>query len=161
SLPWLALLSLAATARDIYAAPAVLGFALLIALWVQEAQQRPTRLDLWCVGGTALLVALVGTAFLLALPVLVLAGAIPRAQGVIAGLMVAVPGAGLLLAARRAQRQRALCRALGMSYAAYALMLCVTALVAFPVIDRWQDLGALARRIRQDTQSQPLALLAP
>lgn len=161
SLPWLALLSLAATARDIYAAPAVLGFALLIALWAQEAQQRPTRLDLWCVGGTALLVALVGTALLLALAVLALAGAIPRAQAVIAGLVVAAPGAGLLLGARRAQRQRALCRALGMSYASYALMLCVTALVAFPVIDRWQDLGALARRIRQDTQSHPLALLAP
>lgn len=39
SLPWLVLLSLAATARDIYAAPALLGFSLLIALWVGESQQ--------------------------------------------------------------------------------------------------------------------------
>src|SRR5262249_30553663 len=110
SLPWLALLSLAATARDLYAAPAGLGFALLIALWAREAQQRPTRLDLWCVGGTAALVALVATALVLALAVLVLAGAVPPARGVIGGLVVAVPGAGLLLGAHRAQRQRALCR---------------------------------------------------
>ena len=33
--------------------------------------------------------------------------------------------------------------------------------MAFPVIDRWQDLGALAREIRSDTRAQPLALLAP
>ena len=39
SLPWLVLLSLAATARDIYAAPALLGFSLLIALWVSESQR--------------------------------------------------------------------------------------------------------------------------
>ena len=39
------LLSLAATARDIYAAPALLGFALLAALWLQRGAAAPTRLD--------------------------------------------------------------------------------------------------------------------
>jgi hypothetical protein len=50
---------------------------------------------------------------------------------------------------------------LTLTYAAYAAAVCLSALVAFPVIDRWQDLGALAREIRSDTRAQPLALLAP
>src|SRR6266853_2871642 len=45
SLPFLALLSVAATARDIYAAPALLGFGVLTGLWACEAQRAPTRLD--------------------------------------------------------------------------------------------------------------------
>ena len=52
SLPFLLLLTLAATARDIYAAPAVLGVSLLIALEVSELQRlwaprrsRPPALD--------------------------------------------------------------------------------------------------------------------
>jgi len=40
SLPFLALLSVAATARDIYAAPALLGFGVLTGLWACEAQPR-------------------------------------------------------------------------------------------------------------------------
>src|SRR5437899_2484035 len=45
SLPFLAVLSLAATARDIYAAPAILGLAALAGLWSREAERAPTRLD--------------------------------------------------------------------------------------------------------------------
>src|SRR3569833_2104260 len=36
SIPFIALRSVASTARDIYAAPAVPGFALLVALWALE-----------------------------------------------------------------------------------------------------------------------------
>jgi 4-amino-4-deoxy-L-arabinose transferase-like glycosyltransferase len=39
SLPFLLLLSLAATARDIYAAPSLLGVSLLVALYLSEAQR--------------------------------------------------------------------------------------------------------------------------
>jgi 4-amino-4-deoxy-L-arabinose transferase-like glycosyltransferase len=161
SLPWLALLSLAVTARDIYAAPALLGFALLIALWTQEAQQRPTRLDLWCVGGTVVLVALLAVILLAALAVLGLAGAASPALVLAATAGIAVAGALLLAGARRARRQGMLNRSLILSYTTWVLTVAVSALVAFPVIDRWQDLGTLARLIRQDTHSQPLALLAP
>jgi 4-amino-4-deoxy-L-arabinose transferase-like glycosyltransferase len=161
SLPWLALLSLAATARDVYAAPAVLGFALLIALWAEEAQQHPTPLDLWCVGGTVALVAVLAAALLAALAVLTLAGALPAAVVIAAAVAIALPGTLLLVGAQRARRQRALCRSLTMSYTAYALTVSLSALVAFPVIDRWQDLGALARRIHRAAQARPLALLAP
>src|SRR5215469_11711109 len=45
SLPFLALLSVAATARDVYAAPALLGFGVLAGLWMHDAQRSPTPLD--------------------------------------------------------------------------------------------------------------------
>src|SRR5262249_8234228 len=45
SLPFLALLSLAATARDVYAAPSLLGLGLLAGLWARETQQSPAGLD--------------------------------------------------------------------------------------------------------------------
>ena len=44
-IPFLVLLSLAATARDIYAAPALIGFGLLAGLWLQCAQRGPDGLD--------------------------------------------------------------------------------------------------------------------
>src|SRR5437764_2393480 len=55
SLPFLALLSAAATARDIYAAPALLGLAVLTGLWACDAQRAPTRLDWLAVTGTRVL----------------------------------------------------------------------------------------------------------
>ena len=46
SLPALAVLSLAATARNIYLAPALPGFALLLAWWVSETIRSADRWDL-------------------------------------------------------------------------------------------------------------------
>jgi hypothetical protein len=46
-------------------------------------------------------------------------------------------------------------------YGGYAAAVCLAALVVLPVIDRWQDLPALARRIHADTAHEPLALLDP
>jgi len=52
-------------------------------------------------------------------------------------------------------------RSVGWIYGAYAAAVCLAALVVLPVIDHWQDLPALARRIRADTAHEPLALLDP
>jgi 4-amino-4-deoxy-L-arabinose transferase-like glycosyltransferase len=161
SLPFLLLLSLAATARDIYAAPALLGFALLAALWLQEAQAAPTRLDQWCVRGTRVLAAIVGGLLVAALVVLALAGSAARASTVVVSLGILALGIPALRRSQRAQARGALGQSLVWTYAAYAAALSLSALVAFPVIDRWQDLGGLARRIRADTAHQPLALLDP
>jgi hypothetical protein len=73
-------------------------------------------------------------------------------------LAVGIPA---LRRSQRAQARGALGQSLAWTYAAYAAALSLSALVAFPVIDRWQDLGGLARRIRADTAHQPLALLDP
>ncbi|HUL19466.1 MAG TPA: glycosyltransferase family 39 protein [Steroidobacteraceae bacterium] len=161
SLPLLVLLSFAATARDIYAAPSLLGLAVLAALWAQEAQRAPTRLDSLCVAGTSWLVGLLGAALLAGLAVLMLSGAASVTAALAAAGGILLLGGSALRRARRAHARGALAKSLTLTYAAYAAAVCLSALVAFPVIDRWQDLGALGREIRADTRAQPLALLAP
>jgi 4-amino-4-deoxy-L-arabinose transferase-like glycosyltransferase len=161
SLPFLVLLSLAATARDIYAAPSLLGFALLAALWLQHAQRAPTRLDRLCVRGTRVLIGILGGLLLAALAVLALAGSAARGWTVAVCAAILALGTPLLRRSRQAQARGALGESLVCAYAAYVVALSLSALVAFPVIDRWQDLGSLARRIRTDTAHQPLALLDP
>ena len=46
-------------------------------------------------------------------------------------------------------------------YSGYAAAFCLAALIVLPVIDRWQDLPALAQRIHTDTVHERLALLDP
>jgi 4-amino-4-deoxy-L-arabinose transferase-like glycosyltransferase len=159
SLPFLALLSLAATARDVYAAPALLGLALLAGLWLATAQRAPTRFDALALRATRALVALLAALLLLGLAVLSVSGAGWCAvAAAIAGF--AACGAALAVAAR-AQRRGDFGRSLGWTYGAWAAAICCTALAAFPVVDRWQNLTALAARIRADSAHRPLALLDP
>jgi len=161
AIPWLAVLSLAATARDIYAAPALLGFALLAGLWLQAAQASPARIDRLCTAGTLAVVALFGVLTLAALAVLAAAGAArPAAAAASAALIVGLGGVALARAAR-ALRVADLWRALAWCYSGYAAALVLGFLVIGPVIDRWQDLGGLAQRIHRDTAHAPLALLDP
>lgn len=161
SLPFLVLLSVAATARDIYAAPALLGFGLLAGLWAEDARRLPRRGDAFAALGT---VALVGAMAL----VLALALAVFSAAGLGAPVLYAAAACGVIAAAAvplgfavRAQRNGDYPRSLAWSYAGYALALCLAARMILPVIDRWQDLPALAARIHSDTAQQPLALLDP
>jgi hypothetical protein len=161
SLPWLGLLCLAATARDVYAAPVLLGVALLAALWLPLAQGAPTRLDRWCVAATRVLVGLVACALMAALGLLAwmgLASAPACTAAALGVLLFAVPA---LLHSARAQRRGELRESLLRSYAGYAAALCLSAMLVFPVIDRMQDLRSLAHRVRADTAQQPLALLDP
>jgi 4-amino-4-deoxy-L-arabinose transferase-like glycosyltransferase len=161
SVPFLILLSLAATARDIYAAPALLGCGLLAGLWVDEARRSSTRLDRAAVVGTLILVAAIALGCVLALGVLAAAGAL--AAGPCAGVALgvgALAGVALGLAAR-ALRIGDLPRSLLWSYLGYAAAVCLSARLILPVVDGWQDLPALAARIHADTAAQPLALLDP
>src|ERR1700704_220935 len=141
-LPFLALLSVAATARDIYAAPALLGLAVLTGLWAGDAQHSPTRLDQLAVTATRILAGALGG---------VLAAALAAAISTLSALMLAA----------QSQHRGDLQRSLAWTYTGYAAALCFTALAALPVIDRWQDLPALARRIHADSARQTLALLDP
>ena len=163
SLPWLVLLSLAATARDVYAAPALLGFSLLIALWASEAQ-RLAGTPLTALRWTRWTVAVISTVFT-ATAIAVAAihwRAPPRALTTL-GLAAAGLTATALALRRSAQMQRSgrIIESVGWTYGAYAAAFCLSALAVFPTIDRWQDLSALARRIHAQTLHQPLALLNP
>jgi hypothetical protein len=165
--PFFLLLSFAATARDIYAAPILLGFGLLIALWLSElvvGARRPSlsRFDRFAIRGTQVLVGLIAVAFGVVLVVLALAA--PALSGVNyainAVVVVAIAGITLLFAWNM-QRSGDLLRAMAWTYIAYAATLTLGGLAIFPVIDRWQDLPSLARNIHEDARSAPLALLDP
>jgi 4-amino-4-deoxy-L-arabinose transferase-like glycosyltransferase len=159
TLPFLVLLSIAATARDIYIAPVLLGFSVLVALWAGEARRETTGLDETAIRWTRGLVGLIACIFAAVLCILAGAGA-GIVSGVAALCVIAVSFTSLRFAAQ-SQRTGDLGRSFAWTYVAYAAALCLTALAAFPVVDRWQNLPALAARIHVDSQHDALALLNP
>jgi len=161
SLPFLALLSVAATARDIYAAPALLGLAVLTGLWAGDAQRSPTRLDQLAVTSTRFLAGALGGVLVAALAVLFASGAGAPFACLAAALAAAISTLTALMLAAQSQHRGDLQRSLAWTYTGYAAALCFTALAALAVVDRWQDLPALARRIHADCARQTLALLDP
>jgi hypothetical protein len=165
--PFLVLLSLAATARDIYAAPVLLGFGLLVGLWLSElvvGGRRPalSRFDRFAIRGTQVLVALIAVAF--AAVLVVLATAAPGLSGINytinAAVIIAIAAITLLFASNM-QRSGDIFRALAWTYTAYAATLTLGGLAIFPTMDRLQDLPSLARNIHDDSRGSPLALLNP
>jgi 4-amino-4-deoxy-L-arabinose transferase-like glycosyltransferase len=64
SLPPLAVLSMAATARNIYFAPALPGIALLLAWWTREISEGPDRWDIRALRATSVLLLLAYCALL-------------------------------------------------------------------------------------------------
>ena len=183
SLPFLLLLSLAATARDVYAAPALLGVSLLVALEVSEAQRHDSQGSrdhlLWtrrlvativCMLAVALAVLCLGSVLSrapdlpvpgLRPPILQLAVIIGEYSGAAMAILVAVWH--LLRRAAAAQQRRQVLQSLQWTYAAYAAAFCIASLALFPTIDRWHDLPALAKQIQfdVDTEHAKLALLNP
>jgi hypothetical protein len=165
--PFLLLLTFAATARDIYAAPILLGFGLLIGLWLSElvvGGRRPSlsRLDRFAIHGTNVLVAVIALAFGAILVILALAA--PGLSGInyaINAVVVVAIAAITLLFASNMLRSGDPLRGLAWTYTAYAATLTLSGLAIFPVIDRWQDLPSLARNIHEDTRGGSLALLDP
>jgi 4-amino-4-deoxy-L-arabinose transferase-like glycosyltransferase len=159
SLPFLLVLSIAATARDIYSAPGLLGLGVLVALWLPEAQASPTRFDRWALRATRWLVALIGCAFAL------FAGVMAFATAQYADLLAMVAVLGIAFEATRrsrgAQRDGDLHSSFGWLYGLYVAAVCITGLAVFPAIDRWHDLASLAKRINEDGQHCELALLNP
>jgi 4-amino-4-deoxy-L-arabinose transferase-like glycosyltransferase len=171
SLPLLVLLSLAATARDIYAAPALLGVSLLIALEVGAAQRLGGRSGGDLLRWTRRLVATIACVFALALVVFGIGSltshSADRRVPIAVGEYFGAAAVMLVLtwhALRRAassQRQGQVLRGFQWTYVAYAGAFCITSLVLFPTIDRWQDLSLLAQQIHSDTEQASLALLNP
>jgi 4-amino-4-deoxy-L-arabinose transferase-like glycosyltransferase len=159
SLPFLVVLSFAATARDIYSAPALLGFGILVALWMHEAQLAPTRLDRWALRWTRWLVTLIALVFA-AFPAGLAIEAF-ETRYVLASAVVLVMTSVAMYWSARAQKQGNVRGSFGWTYTAYVAAVCVMALATFPTIDRWQDLKKLAGEIHADTGQSDLALLAP
>jgi 4-amino-4-deoxy-L-arabinose transferase len=163
SLPPLLVLSLAATARNIYLAPALPGFALLVGWWAREILPGPDTWDVRALRATAAMLLLGVAMFAAALIVL---GADSWSSGAKSAIYVAVSLAGLSAAAILAIRAWAAAREHAV-HAQWALLLAYCALLIGPAsqvyrrVDAWQNLAAIARAVERDTAGRPLILLAP
>jgi 4-amino-4-deoxy-L-arabinose transferase-like glycosyltransferase len=162
SIPALAVLSLAATARNIYLAPALPGAALLVAWWARETVQRADAWDLGAVRGTAILL---GLSIAVLAAALIIAGADADSPLQYAAY-AAVSLIGFLGAAYLIGRAWAAARGCPM-HAQWALLLAYCALLIGPAsqvyrrADSWQNLAKIGRAVQLDTAGRPLVLLAP
>ncbi|HEX3914401.1 MAG TPA: glycosyltransferase family 39 protein [Steroidobacteraceae bacterium] len=163
SLPALVVLSCAATARNVYFAPALPGIALLLAWWAREILPGPDLWDVRALRATAVLLLLGVAAFVAALAII---GADSWSGIPLRFLYVAIPLVGLLAAGAWALRAWAAARSQPV-HAECALLLAYCALLIAPAsqiyrrVDTWQDLAELSRGIARTTAGRPLTLLAP
>jgi len=163
SVPPLVLLSLAATARNIYFAPALPGVALLIAWWAREILPGPDRWDVRALRATAALLLL---GVVVCAAALILVGADSSSGISRHWTFVAIAGLGLLAAAFFSARAWA---AAGdhVVYSQWALLLGYCALLIGPAsqlyhqVDTWQDLAKIGRSVERGAAGRPLILLAP
>ncbi len=160
--PAVGLLSLAATARNIYLAPALPGAALLLGWWVADLAPADAW-DVRAVRGTCVLLLL---AVVVAAAAVVIVGRDAAAVMDVRGLFTAVSALGLAAAAAgtavawRAARTR-LTRALCALLLGYCALLAGPASQLYRRIDAWQDLASIGRAIGRDAAGRPLILFAP
>ncbi|HKC17502.1 MAG TPA: glycosyltransferase family 39 protein [Steroidobacteraceae bacterium] len=155
ALPGLLLLSFATTGRSIYAAPCMIGFVLLIALWMADAASAPRA-----VAVTAGLIAALAL-LVLALTV-ALQWTVERSTWLqFFGSAIAV-AAVLVFATRWALlRSLRLPAALTRLSAAWCLMCSLGFLSLFSALNRTQDLEWLAVWLAQSAAPAPLLLWNP
>ena len=158
--PFLLLLSVASTARDVYAAPVLGGFALMVALWIDDPRPKSGWLDRFAFSASLWLTLLLPALWLFGL----LLSGIPN--GYANRLVVIALGAATLLLAwfgarqMRAATQRGdLHDSVVWQYITFAAPLMVAAPLLFGVIDAAQNLPATARAVRAALGTAQLSLL--
>jgi 4-amino-4-deoxy-L-arabinose transferase-like glycosyltransferase len=163
SLPSLLILSVAATARNVYFAPALPGIALLVAWWAREILSGTDRWDVRALRATSVLL-LLGVATFIAALVLVALDAWDTMGG--HTLYILISSAGLYVAAalairawRSAPDQAA--RAQWSLFLAYCVLLIGPASQVYRQVDAWQDLAKIGRAVEADAAGKRLVLLAP
>jgi 4-amino-4-deoxy-L-arabinose transferase-like glycosyltransferase len=164
ALPALALLSVAATARNIYLAPALPGFALLLGWWARETRRAHDRWDVRAVRATVVLLSIAVAAFAAALAIVGIDSwqrmrapvdyMVISAMGLIGAAILAVHAN---TAAGRGEWQRCQWALL----LAYCVLLTLPASQLYREIDAWQNLPAVGRAIGTDAGGRPLILMAP
>jgi 4-amino-4-deoxy-L-arabinose transferase-like glycosyltransferase len=163
SLPPLVILSVAATARNIYFAPALPGVALLLAWWARETLARPDRWDRRAMRATSVLLLLCVAVTAAALAIIgadAWATIHSRASFILISAVGLAAAAVLALLAWPAARDRAP-RALGLLMVAYCALLIGPASQVYSVVDVWQNLPSIARAMGDRAQGKPLILFAP
>jgi 4-amino-4-deoxy-L-arabinose transferase-like glycosyltransferase len=163
SLPSLVILSVAATARNVYFAPALPGVALLVACWAREISPRPDVWDVRALRATAALL-LAGASVFSAAVALISVDGWDRVDNHAAYLLISTLGAAaavwLAVRAWAAARDRA-AHSLAALFLAYCALLIGPASQVYRQVDRWQDLAKIGLAIKRDAVGRPLILLAP
>jgi 4-amino-4-deoxy-L-arabinose transferase-like glycosyltransferase len=165
-LPFLILLSFAATARSIYIAPALLGFSILVGLWSTTLAATPTRYDDLAVRATRYAVSILVVIVVLALCIMAIANLHSLTSrdwvaSTVAALVVMAIASLTIRRSNIAQRQRQLYWSLGWAYGAYVATVTVGGVALFPQFDLGQNLSALAQTVHRDINGHALALLQP
>jgi hypothetical protein len=163
SLPALILLSFAATARNIYLAPALPGFALLVAWWAREILPGPDRWDVGALRGTAAVLLVALTVFVLALTLLAISGwhTMQSPMLFVAISLAGLIGAGMLAIRAWATARSQVVQAQWCLLGAYCALLIGPASQVYRQVDAWQDLATISHAIQRDAADRPLVLLAP
>lgn len=178
--PTLAVLSVAATARNIYLAPALPGAALLLGWWVSDlvtdhglrgsprnaAAPAPDLWDQRALRGTALLLML---AMLVLFVVIAILGtdswdtdSLPlRVQFVSVSLAGLAAAAVLAIIGWRDAGQGSALKAAAALLLAYTALLIGPASQIYGRVDTWQDLAAIGRQLRQDSVGRDMILFTP
>jgi 4-amino-4-deoxy-L-arabinose transferase-like glycosyltransferase len=162
--PTLSVLSVAATARNIYLAPALPGVALLLGGWARDLETAHDRWDLLAIRGTSVLLLL--SAAIFAAAILVVgrdSWDVLHARAAYAGLSLL----GLSIAAAcavsgwRAAGRGRMMRALYVLLLAYCALLVGPASQIYRSVDTWQDLASIGRAVGRDAADRPMILFAP
>jgi len=159
SVPFVALLSVASTARDIYAAPAVPGLTLLVALWMLDPTM--SALSRFTLKATRVLVLGIAVVMALAAALIAAASGGDAIDVLVLPALIASLTILCLVKAHRLAADGEHVGGLVTTIAGFAIAVTLGGVSTFPAIDRWQDLPAMARAIHRDSEGKPLALLQP
>lgn len=163
-LPTLLVLSLAATARNIYLAPAIPGVALLLGWWAEDSANAQERWDARALRGTSAL--LLAATALSALAVILVGldswdALSARSVYVGASALGILAAAACALSAWRAAGQGLLSRGLFGVLLAYSALLVGPASQIYRGVDAWHDFASLGRAIARHADGRPLILFTP
>lgn len=164
AVPALLVLSFAATARNIYLAPALPGIALLLGWWARNSARDPDPWDVRAVRATAMLLILAVLVFAAALG-LVASDSWHEIRSPI--VFVFISCVGLAAAAALAVRAAIVAGRGRLDLAQWALVISYCALLIgpasqlYPRVDAWQDLPWIGRSLRADAAGRPLILMTP
>ena len=162
--PTLCVLSIAATARNIYFAPALPGAALLLGWWAEGLDTAHDRWDLRAIRGTSLLLMLSVAVF--AAAILVVGrdswdGLHARAAYATLSLLGLITAAACSVLSWRAAGQGLLVRALCALLLAYCALLAGPGSQIYRSVDTWQNLASIGRAVGRDAVDRPMILFAP
>lgn len=161
--PTLAVLSVAATARNIYLAPALPGIALLLGWWIDRLRTAHDAWDARALGATASLLLI--ASLVLGFAVVVVGRDSWELMSAPAGFIGVsalglAAGITLSIAAWHAVRRRRMLAGVFGLLLAYGALLVGPASQIYRNVDRWQDLASIGHAIGRDAGGRPLILFA-